>query len=99
MRTIDWDKIPVISNEEIDAYKDALSKAKKGNKMKYTYRSPNLTDFEIAQKQLEAILLLLKSKGLTEDDKSVRGLIYDARMSTFDSLFAIQCIISFLENQ
>ena len=58
-----------------------------------------LEDFYAAQKQLEAVLLLLKSKGLTEDDKSVRGLIYDARMSTFDSLFSMQCIISFLENQ
>ena len=100
MRTIDWDKIPIITNEELDAYRHSIAEArKKGNKMKYTYRSPNLTDFEIAQKQLEAILLLLKSKGLTEDDKSVRGLIYDARMSTLDALFATQCIIGFLENQ
>ena len=67
--------------------------------MKHTYRSPNLDDFEIAQKQLEAVLLLLKSKGLTEDNASVRGMIYDARMSTLDSLFSMQCIIGFLEGQ
>ena len=56
-------------------------------------------DFEAVQKQLEAVLLLLKSKGLTEDDKSVRGMIYDARMSTLDALFSMQCIIGFLESQ
>ena len=96
MKTIDWDKIPIITNEELDAYRHSIAEArKKGNKMTYNQTD----DFEIAQKQLEAILLLLKSKGLTEDDKSVRGLIYDARMSTFDSLFSIQCIISFLESQ
>ena len=76
MRTIDWDKIPVNTDEEMVAYLDGVDK--NGNTVTYNPTD----DFEIAQKQLESVLLLLKSKGLTEDNKSVRGLIYDARMST-----------------